>query len=118
HRAAHKGGASLAGCRRAGVPAARGESLVCSGTIPGALDVPGYSRREPMAEFQLVSDFHPTGDQPQAIDQLLHGLERGQRHQTLLGVTGSGKTYTVANVMAQVQRPTLVIAHKDRKSVV
>ncbi|HZS00984.1 MAG TPA: excinuclease ABC subunit UvrB [Chloroflexota bacterium] len=64
-----------------------------------------------MADFQLVSDFRPTGDQPQAIAQLAQGLERGLRHQTLLGVTGSGKTYTVANLIARVQRPTLVIAH-------
>jgi excinuclease ABC subunit B len=64
-----------------------------------------------MGDFQLVSEFSPTGDQPQAIDQLLHGLERGHRQQTLLGVTGSGKTYTVANVIERVQRPTLVIAH-------
>src|SRR5919202_1946186 len=68
-------------------------------------------RRERMADFQLVSDFRPTGDQPQAIDQLVYGLRRGYHHQTLLGVTGSGKTYTVANVIARVQRPTLVIAH-------
>jgi excinuclease ABC subunit B len=64
-----------------------------------------------MAGFQLVSDFRPTGDQPQAIDQLVQGLERGLAQQTLLGVTGSGKTYTVANVIAGVQRPTLIIAH-------
>ena len=64
-----------------------------------------------MASFQLVSDFRPTGDQPQAIEQLVRGLERGDHHQTLLGVTGSGKTYTIANVIDQVQRPTLVIAH-------
>ncbi len=64
-----------------------------------------------MADFQLISDFRPTGDQPQAIAQLAQGLERGLRHQTLLGVTGSGKTYTVANLIARVQRPTLVIAH-------
>jgi excinuclease ABC subunit B len=64
-----------------------------------------------MPTFQLVSDFRPTGDQPQAIQQLVRGLEQGHRQQTLLGVTGSGKTYTVANVIAQVQRPTLVIAH-------
>jgi excinuclease ABC subunit B len=64
-----------------------------------------------MSGFKLVSDFRPTGDQPQAIDQLLSGLTEGHRHQTLLGVTGSGKTYTVANVIERVQRPTLVIAH-------
>ena len=64
-----------------------------------------------MSGFKLDSDFRPTGDQPQAIDQLVHGLERGHRHQTLLGVTGSGKTYSIANVVERVQRPTLVIAH-------
>ncbi|HZU04826.1 MAG TPA: excinuclease ABC subunit UvrB [Chloroflexota bacterium] len=64
-----------------------------------------------MAEFKLVADFRPTGDQPEAIERLVEGLERGYRHQTLLGVTGSGKTFTIANVIARVQRPTLVIAH-------
>ena len=62
-------------------------------------------------EFQLVADFQPTGDQPQAVEQLVAGIERGCRFQTLLGVTGSGKTFTVANVIARLQRPTLVIAH-------
>ena len=63
-----------------------------------------------MPDFKLVSDFQPTGDQPQAIDQLVEGLTRGHKHQTLLGVTGSGKTFTVASVVARVQRPTLVLA--------
>ena len=63
-----------------------------------------------MPAFRLVSDFEPTGDQPQAIEKLVEGLERGQQHQTLLGVTGSGKTFTMANVIARWQRPTLVIA--------
>lgn len=61
--------------------------------------------------FNLVSDFEPKGSQPQAIEKLVMGLKEGQQFQTLLGVTGSGKTYTVANVIQQVQRPTLVIAH-------
>ncbi|NYT02677.1 MAG: excinuclease ABC subunit UvrB [Methanosarcinales archaeon] len=61
--------------------------------------------------FELVSDFAPRGSQPQAIEELISGLQAGQRFQTLLGVTGSGKTYTVANVIASVQKPTLVIAH-------
>ncbi|MFA5561587.1 MAG: excinuclease ABC subunit UvrB [Eubacteriales bacterium] len=61
--------------------------------------------------FQLRSPFQPTGDQPQAIDRLVEGLERGDRRQTLLGVTGSGKTFTMANVIARVNRPTLVLAH-------
>ena len=63
-----------------------------------------------MPEFKLVSDFKPTGDQPQAIDALIAGLERGDRAQTLLGVTGSGKTFTMANIVARYQRPTLVLA--------
>ena len=61
--------------------------------------------------FNLVSDFAPRGDQPQAVQKLVYGLRAGQRFQTLLGVTGSGKTYTVANVIQQIQKPTLVIAH-------
>ena len=64
-----------------------------------------------MAEFRVVSDFVATGDQPQAIDQLVDGIEKGLRHQTLLGVTGSGKTFTMACAIERVQRPTLVIAH-------
>ena len=62
-------------------------------------------------KFKVVSDFQPTGDQPQAIEQLAEGLLTGQRHQTLMGVTGSGKTYTMAKVAELAQRPTLVIAH-------
>jgi excinuclease ABC subunit B len=61
--------------------------------------------------FELVSSYQPAGDQPQAIARLIEGLETGLAHQTLLGVTGSGKTYTIANVIASVQRPTLVMAH-------
>src|SRR2546423_3843115 len=61
--------------------------------------------------FKLRSDYKPQGDQPRAIAELAAGLKRGDKHQTLLGVTGSGKTFTVANVVSQVQRPTLVIAH-------
>jgi excinuclease ABC subunit B len=64
-----------------------------------------------MSEFEIVSDFGMTGDQPQAVDGLVLGLEKGFKHQTLLGVTGSGKTFTMANVIARVQRPTLVICH-------
>lgn len=62
-------------------------------------------------EFKLVSDFRPTGDQPQAIERLVEGLKKGYKHQTLLGVTGSGKTFTMANVIARVQKPTLVLSH-------
>ncbi len=61
--------------------------------------------------FQLTSDFYPTGDQPEAIRQLAEGLQRGDQHQTLLGVTGSGKTFTMANVIQQIQRPTLILSH-------
>jgi excinuclease ABC subunit B len=61
--------------------------------------------------FKLRSDYKPQGDQPRAIAELIAGVRRGDKHQTLLGVTGSGKTFTVANVVAQVQKPTLVIAH-------
>ena len=61
--------------------------------------------------FKLVSDFQPTGDQPEAIRQLVEGLQRGDHAQTLLGVTGSGKTFTIANVLAQVNRPALILSH-------
>lgn len=61
--------------------------------------------------FQLVSPYQPTGDQPEAIAKLVQGIKRGDREQTLLGVTGSGKTFTMANIIAQVQKPTLVLAH-------
>jgi excinuclease ABC subunit B len=64
-----------------------------------------------MPKFQLVSDFQPAGDQPQAIERLTAGIERGQRDQVLLGVTGSGKTFTMANVIARLNRPTLVLSH-------
>ncbi len=62
-------------------------------------------------KFKIESDFSPTGDQPQAIKQLVQGIESKERYQTLLGVTGSGKTFTVANVIQEVQKPTLVLAH-------
>ena len=62
-------------------------------------------------KFSVKSDFKPTGDQPQAIKKLVNGIETNERYQTLLGVTGSGKTFTVANVIEEVQRPTLVLAH-------
>ncbi len=64
-----------------------------------------------MPRFQLVSDFRPTGDQPEAIAALVEGLRKGYKHQTLLGATGTGKTFTLACVIEQVQKPTLVIAH-------
>ncbi|MBR0541906.1 MAG: excinuclease ABC subunit UvrB [Clostridia bacterium] len=62
-------------------------------------------------DFKLVSDYKPTGDQPQAIEKLVNGIKKGYKEQTLLGVTGSGKTFTMANVIAQLNRPTLVLAH-------
>ncbi len=64
-----------------------------------------------MPEFQLTSDFRMTGDQPQAVEKLVEGLDKKYKHQTLLGVTGSGKTFTMANVIARARRPTLIISH-------
>ena len=64
-----------------------------------------------MDEFKLVAPYEPTGDQPEAIEQLVDGVNRGYKEQTLLGVTGSGKTFTMANVIAKLNRPTLVLAH-------
>ena len=64
-----------------------------------------------MSLFKLKSEFAPAGDQPKAITELVDGIKQGLDHQTLLGVTGSGKTFTVANVIAQIGKPTLVIAH-------
>ncbi|HEY8496893.1 MAG TPA: DEAD/DEAH box helicase family protein, partial [Limnochordales bacterium] len=86
----------------------------------GARPWDGLTRRDdhwrppvPASEqrFKLVSEFEPKGDQPQAIDALAEGIERGLRYQTLLGATGTGKTFTMASVIERVQRPTLVIAH-------
>ena len=62
-------------------------------------------------KFILHSEYQPTGDQPQAIEQLVDGVNKGLREQVLLGVTGSGKTFTMANVIAKVNKPTLVLAH-------
>ncbi|HEY4506867.1 MAG TPA: DEAD/DEAH box helicase family protein, partial [Candidatus Paceibacterota bacterium] len=61
--------------------------------------------------FKLVSKYQPAGDQAQAIEKLTRGLKSGAKHQTLLGVTGSGKTFTVANVIANIKKPTLIISH-------
>lgn len=67
-------------------------------------------------DFKLVSDYAPMGDQPEAIAQLVGSIRHGSKHNTLLGVTGSGKTFTVANVIAQLNRPTLVLSHnKDAR---
>ena len=64
-----------------------------------------------MDHFELVSDYKPTGDQPEAIRKLVEGFRNGNQFETLLGVTGSGKTFTMANVIAALNRPTLVISH-------
>ena len=64
-----------------------------------------------MDKFKLVSEYKPSGDQPEAIEGLVNGVNWGLREQTLLGVTGSGKTFTMASVIAKLNRPTLVLAH-------
>ena len=64
-----------------------------------------------MNKFELVSNYEPSGDQPKAIAELLEGLKRGDKHQVLLGVTGSGKTYTMSNIIKEYNRPTLIISH-------
>ena len=64
-----------------------------------------------MNKFKLHSEYTPSGDQPKAIDEIVKGLKSGKKAQTLLGVTGSGKTFAMANVIERVQRPTLVLAH-------
>lgn len=61
--------------------------------------------------FNLVSNYKPNGDQPQAIEKLVQGLNKGKKHQVLMGVTGSGKTFTMANVINKINKPTLVLAH-------
>jgi len=83
-----------------------------SGTRKGSMPAPGAAPpvREADRPFELVSEFTPQGDQPRAIGELVAGLQRGDRHQTLLGVTGSGKSFTMACVVEQVNRPTLVMA--------
>ena len=62
-------------------------------------------------DFKLTSQYQPTGDQPEAIAQLTQGIKDGERSQVLLGVTGSGKTFTIANVIANINRPTLILSH-------
>ena len=64
-----------------------------------------------MSDFKLTSPYQPTGDQPEAIRELTEGLQRGDQSQVLLGVTGSGKTFTMANVIAKMNRPTLILSH-------
>ena len=68
-------------------------------------------KKDKPARFILHSDYQPTGDQPQAIKELVDGFRQGNQFQTLLGVTGSGKTFTMASVIAKLNRPTLVLAH-------
>ena len=65
-------------------------------------------------QFKLITDFTPGGDQPTSIHDLVKGLNDNEKYQTLLGVTGSGKTFTIANVIAQTQRPTLILSHNKR----
>ena len=67
-------------------------------------------------EFKLHSKYKPTGDQPQAIEQLVKGFKEGNQFETLLGVTGSGKTFTMANVIQQLNKPTLIISHTGYRS--
>ena len=62
-------------------------------------------------DFKLTSEYVPAGDQPQAIQKLVEGIENGEKSQTLLGVTGSGKTFSIANIIAQTNKPTLVLSH-------
>ena len=64
-----------------------------------------------MAGFKLHSSYEPAGDQPQAIEELVAGIEKDLKHQVLLGITGSGKTFTMANVIQAVQKPTLILSH-------
>ena len=70
-----------------------------------------FSSKNAQNKFILHSEYKPTGDQPQAIEALVNGFKEGNQFQTLLGVTGSGKTFTMANVIQQLGKPTLVIAH-------
>ncbi len=89
----------------------RSEALNVLDRLPTlALGAERFERPEAGRRFELVSDYAPAGDQPQAIEELVEGIERGARDQVLLGVTGSGKTFTMANVIARLQRPTLILA--------
>ena len=67
--------------------------------------------RQPHKNFELVSDYQPTGDQPEAIKELTTGIEKGEKAQILLGATGTGKTFTISNVIAKVNKPTLILSH-------
>ena len=91
------------------------ELLVVYGQAPDRFTHPRFGRRMKIEQdqipFSLQGGYQPSGDQPQAIAALVEGIQSGLAHQTLLGVTGSGKTFTVANVIQQIQRPTMVLAH-------
>jgi excinuclease ABC subunit B len=78
--------------------------------LPQASEPSIFQKKRKM-EFSIISDFVPTGDQPEAIRELEQGLKSGSKFQTLLGVTGSGKTFTIANLIERVKRPTLVLSH-------
>ena len=80
-------------------------------TCMSALPAPSFIEAERTMEFKLHSDYQPTGDQPQAIEKLVKGFREGNQFQTLVGVTGSGKTFTMANVIEKLQKPTLIISH-------
>src|SRR5579859_2023150 len=77
----------------------------CSRLLPTSQDA------DMAAKFQLVSDYQPAGDQPKAIEQLVEGFRKGKRFQTLMGATGTGKTFTAANVIQTLGKPTLVLSH-------
>ena len=77
----------------------------------GSFSKTRFLRKNIPMNFKLKSDYKPTGDQPQAIEALVEGFKKGNQFQTLLGVTGSGKTFTMANVIAALNKPTLVISH-------
>jgi len=87
------------------------QAIINGNTYSGIEWVEGIDFDKTNEKFQLVSEFSPQGDQPEAIKQLIQGLTENKRHQTLLGATGTGKTFTIAQVIAEVNRPTLVIAH-------
>ena len=83
--------------------------LRCQRLRPKYLGIFGINNYK--LDFKLTADFKPTGDQPQAIESLLNGLENNETHQVLLGVTGSGKTFTMANVINKANKPSLIICH-------
>lgn len=82
-----------------------------SGNINNTLKEEAYVTMVEHYPFKIHSDFEPQGDQPQAIEEIVEGIKAGKRHQTLLGATGTGKTFTMSNVIKEVGKPTLIIAH-------